>query len=382
MGILDWFASFAKNEEVHLQAIIQEIESDLKIKALASSICVNLIANTVSRAEFLTYQNGKEVRDEDYFDFNLRPNPNKNAIKFWKEVVAKMLFENQCLVIQKDGHYYMAETFTKDQKGFSEATYKDITVSGRMIGEPLRESEVIYLSLHSSPIDRLLNEVCKDFSKLVNASKSRYKKNGAHKAILKTPGNLSKKQEDQEAFRSLVEDTFKKFFEAEGDAIMPLNEKYVLDELENNIKIKGNQETREIRSLVDDIFDFVALAFQIPPQLLKGSVADTDKAFDKYLTYCINPICKLIECELNGKLYGKKAYLQRTFVSVDTTRIRHVDISDIASSLDILTRIGANTINDNLRILGREQIKEKWGDERFMTKNYEKVSDLVKGGEK
>ena len=47
--------------------------------------------------------------------------------------------------------------------------------------------------------------------------------------------------------------------------------------------------------------------FPIPPQLLKGNVADTEKAFNNFLTFCINPIAELLTDEINRKLYGKNS---------------------------------------------------------------------------
>ena len=65
-------------------------------------------------------------------------------------------------------------------------------------------------------------------------------------------------------------------------------------------------EGRDIRAFIDDIFDFVAIAFQVPPQLLKGNVADTDKAVNNFLTFCINPLAELLTDEINRKCMAKR----------------------------------------------------------------------------
>jgi HK97 family phage portal protein len=109
--------------------------------------------------------------------------------------------------------------------------------------------------------------------------------------------------------------------------------------------------------------------------LIKGNVVDTDKAIDGLLTFCVNPIAELLSDEINRKLYKKKAYLSRTYLKIDTTRIRNVNIKDVAGSLDILLRIGSYSIDDCLKILGMEPLETEWSKSRWMTKNYEKIGN-------
>lgn len=102
---------------------------------------------------------------------------------------------------------------------------------------------------------------------------------------------------------------------------------------------------------------------------------------NNFLTFCVKPIAEDITDEINRKMYGKKLFIERTYMKLDTSRIKVVNIKDIASSLDILTRIGANSINDSLRTLDREPVNEAWANERFMTKNYELVKNFKETSE-
>ena len=127
------------------------------------------------------------------------------------------------------------------------------------------------------------------------------------------------KQNKQDDLKELLSKRFKDFFNAEGSAIVPLSNGLKFNELASNIGVKSGADGREVKNFIDDVFDFVAIALQIPPQLLKGNLADTDKAVNNFLTFCINPWAKLIDTEINRKLYGKKAYLERTYCKLDTT---------------------------------------------------------------
>jgi hypothetical protein len=57
-----------------------------------------------------------------------------------------------------------------------------------------------------------------------------------------------------------------------------------------------------------------------------------------------------------------------------------VDIKDVANALDVLFRIGAYTIDDCLKYLGMEPIGGEVGQQRFVTKNYQPIEDVIDGG--
>ena len=99
----DWFLSLFNKETktLTLDAFIGELTGEIFFKELAVQACINLIANTISRSEFLTYEKGKEVKKDNYYLFNVEPNPNKSASKFWRDVVSKLVYDNECLVINK-----------------------------------------------------------------------------------------------------------------------------------------------------------------------------------------------------------------------------------------------------------------------------------------
>lgn len=97
----------------------------------------------------------------------------------------------------------------------------------------------------------------------------------------------------------------------------------------------------------------------------------------------INPFVELITDEFNRKMFTKEDYLSRTYAKIDTTKIKVFDIVDLATAADKFFAIGVNSINDNLRMLGRESINEPWANKRFVTKNYESVDNIenLKGGD-
>lgn len=381
MGVIDWIGSFFNKDNVmSLDVVCAGISTEIFYKELAIQCCVNLISNSVSRSEFLTYENGKEVRKDNYYLFNVEPNQNKSSSKFWRDVVHKLVYENECLIIQNNNMLYVADSYAADKYAFYENIYKDIVVGELQLQKKYLESEVFHLELHNEKIKTLIDGLYKDYGKLIAYSKDDYKRKNARRGVVEISSQYSQTEESQKDLKDLLSSRFKTFFEAEGGAIIPISEGLKYTDLNSN-GYKSGSDSRDIRALVDDIFDYVAMAFQIPVGLLKGDLADIEKQTNNFLTFCVNPIAELITDEINRKYYKKDNYLKRTYVKLDTSRIKAVDITSIASSLDILFRIGANTINDNLRLLGREIIDEPWANERFVTKNYQSLKQLSKGGE-
>jgi HK97 family phage portal protein len=382
MALWDWFLGMFNKDTgtLALDSFVGEIAGEVFYKELAVQACVNLIANAVSRSEFLTYENGKEIKAENYYLFNVEPNQNKSSSKFWRDVIHKLVYENECLVIQQEGKFYVADSFVAVKFALKENIYKEIVIEDYKLNKVFIESQVFHFELHDEKIKNVIEGLYQSYSQLVAASKSHYRKNNARRGTLDIPASYPQTEKAQKDLNDLLSIRFKRFFEAEGGAVLPLSNGMKYEELSSNIGVKGGAEGRDVRAFIDDIFDFIAIAFQVPPQLIKGNVSDTDKAVNNFLTFCINPLAELLTDEVNRKLYGKKNYLERTYIKLDTTRIKNIDITDIASSLDILFRIGANSINENLKILGREIIDEAWAEERFITKNYQSVKTL-KGGE-
>lgn len=382
MALWSWFLGlFNKHEgSLSLDVYAGEIAAEVFYKELAVQACVNLIANTVSRSEFLTYEKGKEKKGENYYLFNVEPNQNKSSSKFWRDVIHKLVYDNECLVIQQNGMFYVADSFNKLEFAFKENIYKDIIITDYPLRNVYAESQVFYFELHSEKIKSVIEGLYQSYSQLIVASKSYYKKNNARRGTLEIPSNYPQTEKAQTDLHDLLSNRFRRFFEAEGGAVLPLSNGMKYEELSSNIGVKGSTEGRDVRAFIDDIFDFVAMAFQIPPQLLKGNVSDTDKAVNNFLTFCVNPLAELLTDEINRKMYGKKAFLEKTYMKLDTSRIRAVDIKDIANALDILVRIGAYSVDDCLKMLDMEPLETEWSKARWMTKNYERIEQRIKVG--
>jgi len=381
VGIWDWFISLFDRDtnSVDLNSYTGSLTAEIFYKELAIQACINLISNAVSRSEFITYEKGQPKRGTNYYLFNVEPNQNKSSSKFWRDVVHKLVYKNECLVIQNNNMFYVADSFNCEKFAFKENLYKDIVVENYELKNVYTESQVFHFELHDERIKDIIDGLYNSYSQLIAASQKHYKTNNAKRGTLEIPTSYPQTEKAQADLANLLNVRLKKFYESEGGAVLPLSNGMKYEELQSNASSKGSIEGRDIRAFIDDIFDFVAIAFQVPPQLLKGNVADLEKTVNNFITFCINPIAELLTDEINRKYYRKKLYLERTYVKLDTTRIKAVDITDVAGAMDILFRIGSYTIDDCLTTLGMEPLDNEWSKIRFVTKNYAPIENVING---
>lgn len=385
MSIKTWFFNLFPifNRETGKFEINDEfcrLTTETYYKQLAIETAINLISNTLALAEFRTFTKGTESKNKEYYIFNIQPNVNQNASRFWRKTIHNLIYDNEALVINQADGIFVADNFIREEYAFVENYYSNIYIENLQLKRTFKESEVFYFALHSAKMGDLINGLYNDYGKLLEYSKDNYKKSNARRGVLEIPTSFDQTKDGQEKLSKLLNEHFKSFFNAENGAVLPLSSGLKYTDLTNQT-YKNGSDSRDIRSLVDDIFDYVAIAFQIPPQMLKGSVADNDKSWDSYMTMCIKPLAELLEKEINRKYYTEKQFLEKTYLKIDTSLIKHMDLKDLALALDILTRNGVNRLDDNLKLVGREEIGGKLGDTRLLTLNLTTMEDAINKAE-
>lgn len=374
MAITQWIQRlFFSSTEVALDAEYERLQAEVYVKNLAIQTAINLISNALSLSEFQTYDNGKKVRKETYYLFNVEPNLNKSSSKFWRDVVHKLVFDNECLVIQSNDQFYVADDYDMKEYTFKENVYKDIVIGELKMNRSYTESEVFHFELHDQRIKNVIDEVYRQYGELIGYSIKTYKRSNAKRGILKIPTNYPQTEEYQKKLNDLVQNRFKRFYEAEGGAVLPLTNGLEFDDLSNNT-YKNGSDSRDIRHLIDDVFDFVGIGFQIPPQLLKGTVSDTGGVMNSFVALCLNPIAELLKDEINRKYYTKKAYLDRNYIKVDTEKVKMISLKDMAEAADVLIRTGTHNQDENREMFDKEPLNTTESQKYYITKNYEGVT--------
>ncbi|WP_431833452.1 phage portal protein [Cytobacillus oceanisediminis] len=362
-----------------------DIILEYQYKKLAIETCIDLIANAISTCEFQTFEKGVQVRKNNYYLFNVSPNQNQNSSEFLHKLVHHLCYDNECLVIMQDGMLYVADDYETVEYAMKENYYKNVQVGEFTFNKIFMESEVLHFKLSDENIRKVIDLLYESYGKILSSAMGIYKRANAKRFLVKGKFLKSHNEKEQEAANELFNRQFKAWLEADkAGAMMHIGENVALEDMSGNGK-GGNPvaNSRDIRALVDDIFDFTALGFHVPKALLKGDLADIEKQVDSFLMFCIKPIANLLNAEFNRKIFRKEEYLERSYIKIDTSKIKILDIVNLATAADKFFAIGVNSINDNLELLGREPLNEVWANKRFVTKNYQMVEDVdrLEGGE-
>ena len=381
MAIIDFLDKiFGGKDEVTLKTCSVDESNDIYYKTLIAEASVNLITKTISRAEFQTFENGKETKKLNYYILNVEANKNKSASLFWRETIEKLLKKGEALILLQDNQMFLADSFTRNEFAFIENTYTNIAIGDYTLSDTKKESEVLYLKDNNSTISNAINGICNDYTKLINSSIKGYQNSKARKGKLKIPTNLPKTLQEEGKLQDHIQTTMADFMDPSKDAVYPETSGFEYTEVAESKGSKSNDSGRETKNFINDVFDFMAISYGIPPSLLKGDTVDTKDAVNNFLTFCINPLAKLITDEINRKMYGYKLYKERTYAKLDTSNIKTVDLKDIANSIDLLNRNGALTNDDILRALGKEPIGGDIGAMRFITRNLEVLDKVAETG--
>lgn len=358
----------------------QEQFASLTARQLAFEICVQRIAKAISKCEFRTYEKKKEKKNSFYYLLNVKPNYNQSSAEFWNKFIHKLYYEDEVLVVQRADKLFIADSFTVDDSiVFGEHVFKDITISDLKLNGEYKQSRVMHFKLGNKKIKEYLDGTLALQTSLIQTALSSYKRANGFKMKAHI-GRLQANSELENKIKDLLNNQVKTFMKADN-ALLPEYEGLSFEEFgKENIVT-----TRDIKALLDDTLELTCKAFLIPVNICNGDVADTSKAVDDFLTFCLDSIVKLIQDEINGKHYTEDEYLKGTYMKINTQAIKHIDALDMANSVDKLISSGVYSINNILRILGEEEIDEEWANEHYITKNYSGIdstsqSTSEKGG--
>lgn len=377
MGLISWLVNRISGDSEPTPVDIEEffnLQAELVIRNLAFQSAVNLVANSISKCEFKTYLKGKEVKQKEYYLFNIEPNKNQNSSVFIHKWISKLYEENECLIIDVGGQLLVADGFNKKEFALLDHQFSQVSVDGFSFDKTFYMSEVMYFQLNNKDIRKLINSMYETYGKLISYGQKSYEKSRGSKGVLDVSAVAQGKTNFQETFSKLMNERFKTFFEAEN-AVLPLFDGYKYSDIGS--KTYSNEGTRDIRAMVDDIFDFTARAFCIPPALLRGDMANIGDVIDNYLTFCVDPLTDMLQEEANRKRSGYAGFSQGTYMKIDTKTIKHIDLLSVSSAIDKLIASGAFCINDIRLAVGDEPIDEPWAWQHFMTKNYSTVADIL-----
>lgn len=345
----------------------------LNIEELALFSVIDLISSVGAMCEWRFYRNKVRQESTDWYDWNVSPNPDQNGAEFKRLLFARMLRFNEALVFEQNGHYYLAETFSREQDGFRPAVYTGVSYRGQSVTRALREDEVMHFRLAASgQAWALQNNIRGLYSAAMQEAWDKYRKSGGKSGILKVGMQARGKSSFEKDYETLMNDRFKRFFDAKN-AVLPLFDGYDYVPQNGPSSQKSTSEVSDIGALLQQAQVSACNPYHVPPSILRGEVTNLDDAVNSMLTFGVKPPLKTVEAEYNRKMFGK-GMLNGWRMQISTVGIKSVDILAQAANAEKLVQNRLYNSNGVREIFGDEPIPEKWADEYVITKNVETTS--------
>lgn len=384
-NFIEWLLSSGKGKTNSGKEIsitdVMTAAAEVSIRELALTVCVNMIANAVGRCEFQTFRDGIPVREDEYYTWNIEPNINENSTMFLHRLIDKLCRENEVLVIStphRDGHEMLvvADEFEKpDRYPQKMNTYKGVRIGEVIYQKTFRENEVLHLVLDNTGAKDAVDKLYASYSRLYGAAFQYYTWSQGKHLKVKVSQMAEGAENFAETFQELMTKQVTPWLK-NPNGVLPQFEGYEYSDVGGSSNTE--RTTRDIRALVDDIFDFTALALGIPPVLVKGVVEGTKDAVSRWMTTRIDPLCDQLEEEINRKRYGKEKWLKGEYLHIDTSTISHFDLFANAANVEKLIGSGAYSINDVLGAAGMARINEPWAGLHWLTLNIGSMENAVR----
>lgn len=371
MKIIDWFGRiFAKSQKtVILSEYRNDLQNSIALESFALFTTIEMIASLIAKCEFKTYKNGKEFKGYEWYSLNVKPNKNQNSTAFWQEVVGKLLFYGEVLVISVNNQLIIADDFQKDEYAVKETEFTRVSRGDLTFNRKFKMSDVLYLRYSNNDVMSIINNIFGMYEKLIESASNKYIKAGGQKGILEISALAQGDKDFEKKYTKLMNEHFKSYFNA-NDAVLPLWEGMKFVPTTSDSAKKTTNEITDISKLVDDAMSRAAQAFKVPPALVRGDVAGIKDAVDMLLTVCIDPLADMIGEELTGKKFSSDEVISGQYIGVDTTCIKHIDIFDIAANADKLISSSMLSPDETRDKAGLNPTGEEWAQKHYMTKNY------------
>lgn len=366
--------------EVTCRELFQAAQ-EYQVRELSFWVCANMVANALGRCEFRTFRGDEEVMEREYYLWNVSPNVNQNSSAFLHKLVARLYQDNEALIVEAlprgDLRSLVVADSWEQTEDFpsSQNEYRGVTVGDYQYRYPIYESNVLHLKLNHTNMKPVIDGLYQSYYRMVSAAIKAYTwGKGQHWKV--HVNQLAQGDKDwTEKFQAMITAQVKPFLESDG-AILPEFDGYDYENVSGKVGDVG--DTRDIRNMIEDIFDFTARGFLIPSVLVNGTVEGTTDANTRFLTNCIDPLADQLQEEINRKRYGYEAWRRGEYLRVDTSSIIHFDMFANAANVEKLVGSGAFTINDVRRASGQGLINEPWANEHFMTLNISPMGEAAR----
>lgn len=361
--------------------VVIDIPAELYYKELAVFTASSLISNAISRSEVKTFKEGMPIKDKDYFLLNVSPNKNETSSLFWHRVINKIIREGEALIVETaDGSIYCADSFTrKEERPILGDTYESVTVGNFTFEKVFTQDNSYMIRLDDMNVRRLIDGMYDQYGTIMSSAASALKQSNGQKYKLHIEGVKAGDEEFNKEFENYIKKQLKTYLESDT-AVYPEFDGYKLEPDTS----KTAASSADFVSLKKELMSTVASAFHIPESMMTGNITSMKEIVGSFLTFGVDPYADAITEALN-KGVGVDNYIKGNYYKVDTSKIQHQNIFDLAVSCMNLISSGIMCIDEVREELDKAPLNTEWSQKHFITKNFEEIerflTSIQEGGE-
>lgn len=375
MGFIESVYDFLgrKIDKAEIVPVSQKAMEQLALKEIALHIGISYIANALSKCEFKTYEKNEEVRGKLYYMLNVSPNPNENSSQFINKIIEDYFWKGHALVVPKEKGIYCADGFTVDKtqplKGY---VFDSIYYGSEQEKKSLKSKDVFYFKLDNKNVKALIDSLYTQYGELMAQAVRSYKKSNGEKYKLALDSYQAGDPKFKKIYEEVLQKQLKNYLECENGIYVQYKGTDLQKQKNDTVK-----DTSDVVSMRKEIFEIVAQALKIPISMMNGNITNMDEIVKVFLTLCVDPLADMIGEEITRKQYSYKEWKAGTFVKLDTSSIKHVDILEVAQSLYNTIGSGTANIDDLRKRLGWQPLNTEFSQEYFLSKNFVPADAMV-----
>lgn len=370
-SFLDLFTRRKDSSFMYDLDLFQDTKNRVYLKRMAIDTVINYVGRAVSQSEFRVMNKGLPVKDNMYYKLNIRPNTDESASVFWQHFIHQLIYYNEVLVIQDDDDdLLIADSFSRHEYAVYQDLFDNVTVKDYTFKRTFPMDDVIYLNYSNDQLEHYLTGLWGDYGELFGRMYEIELRNNQIRATVKADMTTGINDDKANRLQKFINKIFKSFSN-NSVAVIPLTNEFEYKEVSNGV---GKSQTfEESNSVLTAFVDHVARLVGVPPALIHGETAESSDNQDLFNRQCLSALLKMVQDELNAKLFSQREYLKRDN-SIDVVGIDQPKLIDLAEQIDKLGSSGMVTQNEVRHAVGLPPRKD--GDQIVMTKNY-----TTKGGE-
>lgn len=389
MTVIDFlenvFKKDKKSQSVSAATYCYQLEEELKYYRMALQIVAERISSVISNVEWETMVKDEVKQGESWYLFNYEPNPHQSGVEFKKQIASKLVLNRECLVVEVNGRYYVAEDFDieypSDNSLGDALTFTNVEVN--LYGDNLvtldkafRDDEAIYMRYQNPMVESIYQTIGSVFAELIENAKKIGNSNVKYTLNIDTVALSGLNVDIPAEIKRIVNEDFRAL--ASGDnVIMPLYNGFELNPLNqgNNNAEMTSIANKSVNEEIEKVLIYVARGYNIPSDIALGE--EKDGSYITFMTFCIDPIVAIIENAFNRVYFGKMLIFKGKRLKINTRNSKHFEILYAGSTFSQLISSGVMTINNILELLDMPKAEPEIGDKHWITRNYAVVGDFI-----